>query len=428
MYISRLHLQNVRTFEDLEWEPPSNQLAGWHVILGDNGAGKSTFLRAIALAFSGPTEAYALRQDWSTWIRHRETKCSIHLEITQDPQFDYWTGTGRTSPAALKFGLEIKNEGGSPPISIQALHARPDATRHVWGDNYGWFSAGFGPFRRFSGGNKDYEKLFYTNERLARHLSAFGEDVALTEAISWLRELRFKQLEKKPEGDLLVRVIEFVNQPGFLPHNATLAAVDSERVVFRDGNGFEISVLDLSDGYRSILSLTFELIRQMSFAYDPEVIFDSHDSHTIVAPGVVLIDEIDVHLHPTWQQRIGEWFRTRFPNVQFIVTTHSPLVCQAAEYGSIWKLPAPGTDEEGHRVTGTVLQRLLFGDILEAYGSGLFGVAERSNVAKEKLHRLAELNRKARTETLSPDEERLRSDLRTELGFPIGRASLPRSE
>jgi hypothetical protein len=254
--------------------------------------------------------------------------------------------------------------------------------------------------------------LFYTNPTLARHLSTFGEDVALTEAISWLRELKFKQLEQKPEGDLLSKVIAFVNQEGFLPHNARLTTVDSERIVFRDGNDMEVSVLDLSDGYRSVLSLTFELIRQMAFSFGPERVFAAEDPTRIVAPGVVLIDEIDVHLHPSWQRRIGSWFRTHFPNVQFIVTTHSPFICQAAEQGSIWRLPTPGYSEEGGRITGTALQRLLYGDILEALSSGAFGSAERSESAKEKLHRLAELNQKARQGQLTPAEEKLRQELR----------------
>ncbi len=59
-------------------------------------------------------------------------------------------------------------------------------------------------------------------------------------------------------------------------------------------------------------------------------------------PGVVLIDEIDAHLHPSWQVDVGFWFTRYFPQLQFIVTTHSPLVCRAAEKGSIWRLAKPG--------------------------------------------------------------------------------------
>ena len=56
--------------------------------------------------------------------------------------------------------------------------------------------------------------------------------------------------------------------------------------------------------------------------------------------GVVLIDEVDVHLHVSWQRSIGFWLKKHFPNVQFIVTTHSPFVCQAADPGRSLLPPA----------------------------------------------------------------------------------------
>ncbi len=103
-------------------------------------------------------------------------------------------------------------------------------------------------------------------------------------------------------------------------------------------------------------------------------------------PGVVLVDEIDTHLHPTWQRQIGLWFCQYFPKLQFIVTTHSPLVCQAAEYGTVWRLPAPGSDLTGGRVEGIEFQRLVYGNILEALDTDLFGVdVTRSETSREKL-------------------------------------------
>ena len=59
---------------------------------------------------------------------------------------------------------------------------------------------------------------------------------------------------------------------------------------------------ELSDGYRSVLSMSFELIRQLARIFKHDHIFDASDE-TIVAPGVVMIDEIDAHLHPNWQKK-----------------------------------------------------------------------------------------------------------------------------
>ena len=132
----------------------------------------------------------------------------------------------------------------------------------------------------------------------------------------------------------------------------------------------------------------------------------SLQSGIIDVAGVVLIDEIDAHLHPTWQTRIGQWFTHYFPNLQFIVTTHSPLICRACENGSIWRLAAPGSDQVSGEVTGTQRDRLIYGNVLDAYGTQVFGMGTaRSAEGNEKLNRLAELNIKSVTGEISDKEE-----------------------
>lgn len=180
-----------------------------------------------------------------------------------------------------------------------------------------------------------------------------------------------------------------------------------------DGSGCSVSVLELSDGYRSILSMTFELIRQMVAIYGPDRVFAPGDPTRIIPPGVVLIDEVDAHLHPTWQREIGKWFTKHFPNIQFIVSTHSPLVCQAAEHGTIFRLPRPGTDETGEMVTGRDLERLVYGNVLDAYGTDLFGESvEQSDTGRERLERLAQLNVKELRKGLTDEERREQEALR----------------
>jgi len=164
------------------------------------------------------------------------------------------------------------------------------------------------------------------------------------------------------------------------------------RVIFRDGAGVDIPVLELSDGYRSVLSLTFELIRQMAACFPSHELFDETGTK-IVIPGVVLIDVVHVHLHPNWQRAIGPWLCRLFPQVQFIVTTHSTFVCQEAT--SIWRLPDPGTEDEFKRVTGEELTRLKLGDATLALETHAFGLEQnRSDRANELLDELAMFNRK----------------------------------
>ncbi|NNB88913.1 AAA family ATPase [Corallococcus exiguus] len=426
MYVKEVQLTNIRTIQKLQWALPAEAGPGWHVVIGDNGSGKSSFLRAIALALVGPKEAIALRQDWNDWLRGGASDGEIELALSWNPAYDRFVGSGRTPKTPTLTAAMLMFRPMSNPDQVQlsrsAMVDNPE--RYIWGDGEGWFCASYGPFRRFSGGDKDQEKLYYSSPKLARHLSVFGESVALSECLEWLKLLQFKKLEQDPEGNVLEPLKQFINQPDFLPNEARLESISSKGVRFVDGNGCEVPVENLSDGYRSILSMTFELIRQLARAYGADKLFAPGDSTTIIAPGVVLIDEIDAHLHPVWQRRVGRWFREHFPNIQFIVTTHSPLICQAATVGSVFRLPRPGSDEEAGMVTGVALDRLLYGNVLDAYSTGAFGDVDlRSDEGMEKLERLATLNQKELEQGLSSAEQAEQQQLRAQL--PTASSDLP---
>ena len=275
------------------------------------------------------------------------------------------------------------------------------------------------------------ERLFVTHPWLAPHLSAFGENIALSESLLWLQDLEVKKLEQDSEAEAIQKaVISFINEAQLLPHGARIADVSSERVEIVDGRGSRVAVEEMSDGYRSILSLTFELIRLMFWAFGTEAVLEQIDSvnGTIKLPGVVTIDEIDAHLHPAWQQRIGDWFVARFPRIQFFVTTHSPIICRAAKRGSVWVLPAPDSEEEARRVVGPERDRLIDGNILDAFGTELFGEeVTRSEQSRENLNRLARLNRKRLQSRLSGKEQQELEHLRASMpSSPNATAEQPR--
>ena len=93
-----------------------------------------------------------------------------------------------------------------------------------------------------------------------------------------------------------------------------------------------LSLEQLSDGYRTTLAMCMDLARRLAQA-NPFYGVDS-----CLAPAIVLIDEIDLHLHPSWQQTILRTLMHIFPNVQFIVTTHSPAVLTTVKTENIWQL------------------------------------------------------------------------------------------
>ena len=275
------------------------------------------------------------------------------------------------------------------------------------------------------------DRLFVTHPWLAPHLSAFGEDIALRESLLWLQELEVKKLDKEEEAEAIQdAVVSFINDAGLLPNGAHIRGVTSERLEIVDGNGANVAVEEMSDGYRSILRLTLELMRLMFWAFGTQKALHGIDSSKgrIALPGVVAIDEIDAHLHPAWQARIGDWFLERFPEMQFFVTTHSPIICRAARRGSVWLLPVPGSGGEARRVVGTELDRLIDGNILDAYGTELFGEeVTRSEQSKEKLERLAHLNRKRMQTRLSGKEQQELEHLRGSMpSNPNATAEIPK--
>ena len=418
MHVQRLTITNIRSIRKFELSLKGGERAGWHVILGDNGSGKSTVVRALALVLMGQSSAHATRQDWARWLPEGGDLGHISVSLIQHKE-DRWTGSGRKSTFPISSRAHILADiGGGKKNERQAkivfLHRH--AKRTIWGHGYGWFSASFGPFRRFSGGDPKMERLFVSHPWLAPHLSAFGEDIALGESLLWLQELETKKLERDDEAaEIQQAVITFINEASLLPHGARIADVSSERVEIVDGHGSRVPVEEMSDGYRSILSLTLELMRLLFWGFGTENALKAMDidAGTIALPGVVAIDEIDAHLHPAWQQSIGDWFVARFPKMQFIVTSHSPIICRAARHGSVWLLPTPGSEEDPRRVVGSELARLVDGNILDAYGTELFGTeVTRSEQSKDKLDRLARLNRRRLTHSLTVKEQRELEDLR----------------
>ena len=417
MYVSRVKIENVRIISSFDLELTRDEAPGWHVILGDNGSGKSTFIRAVAVALVGRENAAALRQDWSSWLGECDSSGNIALTVRADQELDRWVEKGKQSNNPIRPRVVLSRSETQDSVSPE--FSGDYTKRTVWGGGKGWFSAAFGPFRRFRGGERDYEKLYYSHPRLAAHLSAFGEDVALSEALEWIKNVQFRALEKDDNASALTQgLVRFINASELLPHGAEIAEITSSGVMMTDGANATIPVEEMSDGYRSVLAMTFELLRAMETAFGPQHLLQSlnEDNGTVNLPGVILIDEIDAHLHPAWQKRIGAWFVKRFPRAQFFVTTHSPIICQAAEKGSIWRLASPGSEENSGRVKGQDLDRLLYGNVLEAYSTEHFGVdVTRSFTSKEMLRELAQLNRKSLKDELTQAEQEKRLNLQRRL-------------
>jgi AAA domain, putative AbiEii toxin, Type IV TA system/AAA domain len=420
MHIRRIEIQNIRSIKHLVWElPESQEGAGWHVILGDNGSGKTSFVRAVALAVIGPQNVHSLRFKWNNWASQKHP--FITVAVARHDKYDSnWILLNeeqhQTELMMSWVNIPTENQFGvSENDPVTPLVTKLENTEgHPYKLNSLYFAASFGVLRRFSGGDKDYDNFFTSNPNIARHLTALGEDVDLSEVQRWLHILRFQELEKDTNSrNILRRLKQFVNHGDFLAHNAKIQDISSKGVFIKDGEGRIVPMEEMSEGYRSVLSLTFELIRQLIQCYGVDNVFDPEDPTKIICPGVVQIDEVDAHLHPTWQQRIGFWFKKHFPNIQFIVTTHSPLICWAAD--SVFVLPTPGTGEMGRFLAPEELNRVKYGSVQEGYMLAAFGEIDRSEEGEKKRNRLTELNGKEWDGNITDEEKEEQDDLRVML-------------
>jgi AAA domain/AAA domain, putative AbiEii toxin, Type IV TA system len=113
------------------------------------------------------------------------------------------------------------------------------------------------------------------------------------------------------------------------------------------------------------------------------------------APGIVIVDEIDAHLDLAWQQAVGDLLKERFPGVQFLVSTNSPFVCQAADPRGLVRLPAPQQEQAPYVVEDDLYRRVVFGGFEDAMLSELFGVESPYSGRARRLRReLVELELK----------------------------------
>lgn len=342
MFIGAIVIKNLRGFRDLSFTLGTNkQYAGWTVFTGNNGSGKSTLLKAIAVALTGPETARALQPSFHRWITDGEHEASIELTIIREKNDDVPSGKGRLEQGPFSAKISLKNGHTEPVITGSPQNPK----RTVWSyDAKGWFCCGYGPFRRVFGASSSATRAMVATP--TKHfVTMFQEEASLQEVDQWLRTLSHKALEQKSLEKQQLDVLLELFGSDLLPNQMTVDRVDSDGLWLKDRQGVRLSWSEMSDGYRAALVLLADIVRHLIEAYGVHGLTARDDAGKLVLTksGVVLIDEIDAHLHPEWQREIGFWLTRHFPNIQFIVTTHSPLICQAARPNGLFVLPEPGS-------------------------------------------------------------------------------------
>jgi hypothetical protein len=434
MYLERFIIDGIKCFDHLEIDFPQGEYGygGWVVLLGGNGVGKSTLLQAMALTLVGPLSGQRLFRP-EGWVRDGIEKGQIQAEISR-AESDSQIGQPRKKPYKVKFAVVGKQEveiDGQPYDQPQLVHLADDRERKALASGpygakrSGWFSCGYGPFRRLSGGDT-HAKLVYSPGREARFATLFFESAALTQCEDWLTGLYSRSIDPiHPERERAGADLDLVRTAidRLLPGNVRLDRIDSEHVYFRTIGGVSVSIPDLSDGYRSFLALAIDVLKHLlECGLDlKDYLERTASGNRILVEGVVLVDEIDAHLHPLWQRSIGFRLCEVFPRMQFIVTSHSPFVAQAAKKDGLIVLTA---NETKRRVEASQPVESVRGwRVDQILTSDLFGLAETRDVETEaSLKRHEELVGKKAWQHLTQQEQaelaRLEADLSERLTAP----------
>lgn len=349
MYLKRIVLKNVKCFANIaiDFATGEGEVRRWTALLGQNGLGKSTLLQAMAVALAGPGATRELVPVAEGWVRQDRPYGEIEavlLWTDGDAQLPRWPKKTPYSTRFIVTGsdperlpkvlaevdrptvptiLEWAGEGDSREREhINKQISRLKKTAYAEGKP-GWLACGYGPFRRLSGGSQEADKILYSGRKAARFVTLFREDAALTSATDWLIGLHNTAREHDERSRRTLAYVKGAFKTEFLLEQAELHVDARSAGLMIDGRP-PIPFKSLSDGYRSMLALGIDLLRWLSEAFP--------DSTAPLAErGVVLIDELDAHLHPRWQQRIGDWLLKKFPNIQFVVATHSPFLAQIAD-------------------------------------------------------------------------------------------------
>ncbi|NOY25887.1 MAG: AAA family ATPase [Oligoflexia bacterium] len=425
MYITEIRIENLRSFEGshgLSLKHDDGSYAGWTVFAGRNGAGKSTLLKALALSVIGPLASRSLAGVFTDWVRTGSETATIATKVSIEQGWDHFQEGGRTLRRPFWVGLSWKvSAGGTDELSAH-IERRKTAERGPWADlPRGWFIAGYGPYRHLGPLTTEQVRLS-ANPVLARLVNLFNESATLSDAIEWLcKEVHPRALENRPRAAQLRDDVMALLHDGLLPDGSTVEKVDSEGLWVRRDQVL-LPLEQVSDGYRTVAALVVDILRRLYDAFgDLGLEKDSDGTVVCNVPGVILIDEIDAHMHVAWQQRIGFWLTRRFPRIQFLVTTHSPFICQAASPGGLIRLPAPDETRRMEPVKKETWRVIVRGGADDAVLTELFGLDHAHSAEAEGLRQeVVKLEAKVIRADATPKEleryEKLKTLLTADLG------------
>lgn len=337
MKLKELTIRNFRMYEDTRLSFG----AGFNLLLGDNGVGKTTVLEAAAVALGGflaGMEDVATRNIYKGDIRHHieETSLGITSRIYHYPievscklgydEIEYeWSrqknssdGKTTTNPkeiyaVAKKLVNNTSLEDMWPVLSYQS------ASRN-------WVS------RRADAGIKKRKQL---HDRRCGYLGCLDAVTELNSVHEWCYQMEWYIVRNHVMPEPYNQFAKIIKMFMTLMNDGIPSEIvfhpSAKQLVYME-NGKYMLLEDMSAGYQAILKMVIDL------AYRMAVLNPDAGENIRMAKGVVLIDEIDTNLHPKWQWKIIDALVETFPNIQFIAATHSPIIVSSCKNGTIIRM------------------------------------------------------------------------------------------
>ncbi len=354
MYVRSLSIQNLRSFASVEIPlchpgsdtPPARDevphLDNVTLLLGSNGAGKTSVLRAIALSTLAP--ALAMGSGYVPYALVRRVKGRIAEKASVKAQviLHEQDGLKEGDEEDMEAILVAPTRGYTDRFLIETRAPRWHV-RLYDEESSAFLVLGYGATRRVETGPGSVESR--AKERILRYrrvAGLFEEHVTLMPLAAWMPQVFRKDKKRHRE------VVDLMNQ--LLPDAEMLGrweGTEAPEALFSRG-GSVLPYPALSDGYRAFICWVGDLLYHLNMNCPRE-------QRLVDLRGVVLVDEVDLHLHPEWQRQLVPSLSRAFPRLQFILTSHSPLVVGTLSSRNVLLLEE---QEQSKGVRATEVRRL----------------------------------------------------------------------
>jgi len=387
MRIEELHLKNFRCFKELDIVFPKSNLA---VFIGLNGAGKSAILDAIVRTLNcskhskydstryGDKRFKYSFDDIYLGLNSGENKIDFNYKNKKKPLKIYFNKENKSIEKKYDDILEISND-----LFLTYYTSNKDI-------NYLWGSKNGINFSKF-------DEWFEQEENIESQIQKHKKNFNLTnKSLDVIRKATANFLSKISGANFtnLTVIRKRVYREGLIKqYNPDYNYVYELYTTF---NGKELKLSQLSEGQRLLIyivsDIAFQLVKFNNVDSIETPIVDDDDNFidrdykvytekeimtVLESSGIVLIDEIELHLHPQWQREVLPALQKTFPNIQFIVTTHSPQVLSNLKKEEVFILKDNKISEFKPYVEGRDSNSIL---------SEIFGVSERPKIFQDKLN------------------------------------------